>query len=431
MSETSNNGPPNLGRQHDREEVEIVRGVVSKLHPYRAYFGTIPAFRATPPKSGGESFRFIPTFFANAPTRQGGSTASRLEGRTRVMKSSVYTINPLEDRRWKEFLDRHPNSSIFHTQGWLRSLKATYQYEPIAFTTAAPGTEIRNAIVFCTIRSWLTGNRMVSLPFSDYCEPLVDTQIDLNLLLLHVEEIRKRDHLKYVELRPVLLSPSDLSGFRESDRYLLHGLDLKPNLDDLLHSFHKDCVQRKIRKSQREGLEYEVGRSEAQLHKLYHLLKLTRRRHKIPPQPIEWFRNILSFVGDAARIHIVEKDGLPVAGILTLSHGKKVVYKYGGSDASMHHLGGMAHLFWKSIQEAKTLGADEFDFGRSGTNNAGLISFKEHWAAKRRPLYYWSSHTTFKAKDGLRKFEFPKKVFACLPYAMQAGVGRILYRHIG
>jgi len=44
--------PPKLGGQHDRDEVEIVRGV----DPMPTHFGlgTTPALLATPPDLGGE-----------------------------------------------------------------------------------------------------------------------------------------------------------------------------------------------------------------------------------------------------------------------------------------------------------------------------------------------------------------------------------------
>jgi hypothetical protein len=348
------------------------------------------------------------------------------------MSNKAHTFNPLEDNRWPAFVQSHPNSSIFHTQAWLRALEATYQYEPIAFTTSAPGTNLSNAIVFCKVQSWLTGSRLVSLPFSDHCEPLTEKTDDLNELLHYVDDYRSRGSWKYAELRPALTQIPALGTFHESESYFLHLLDLRPELEQLLGSFHKDCVQRKIRKAEREGLEYETGRSELQLQKLYGMLKLTRRRHNVPPQPIEWFRNILNFAGDAAQIHIASKDGLPAAGILTLSHGRKVVYKYGGSSIRMNNLGSMPLLFWKSIQEARKSGAVEFDFGRSDTDNPGLIAFKGHWAAQCIPLTYWRSQAVGnRTSVGVWKSQLPKKLFACLPDAMQAGVGKLLYRHIG
>jgi hypothetical protein len=349
--------------------------------------------------------------------------------------SSVYTIDPLKDRRWPELVNRHPDASVFHTQGWLNALKATYQYEPIAFTTSAPGADLRNGIVVCAIRSWLTGRRLVSLPFSDHCHPLIDSANDLRDLLRFADGLRKREHWKYVELRPIHEFPlvEEMSGmFPESERYALHLLSLVPELNELQRSFHKDCVQRKVRRAERECLEYETGRTELQLQKLYSLLKLTRHRHRVPPQPVEWFRNVMKFAGDSARIHIASKDGLPVAGIFTLSQGRKVVYKYGGSDARRNNLGGMPLLFWKSIQSAKESGAIEFDFGRSDLGNPGLIAFKDHWATRSLVLTYrrcQEMETT--AKAAIWKTEIPRRTFASLPAAMQASIGKHLYRHIG
>jgi hypothetical protein len=41
-SELSSDCPPKLGGQHDRDAVEIVRGVVPKPHSDRVCFGTTP-----------------------------------------------------------------------------------------------------------------------------------------------------------------------------------------------------------------------------------------------------------------------------------------------------------------------------------------------------------------------------------------------------
>src|SRR5437660_10478186 len=86
----------------------------------------------------------------------------------------VYTFNPLEDPGWAEFVQRHTRASVFHTPGWLEALRRTYGYEPVAYTTTPPGSELTNGVVLWRVYSRITGRRMVSLPFSDHCEPLVD-----------------------------------------------------------------------------------------------------------------------------------------------------------------------------------------------------------------------------------------------------------------
>src|SRR5690349_20387135 len=85
----------------------------------------------------------------------------------------IHIINPLLDRRWDELVARHPKASIFHERGWLEGLARTYGYEPCALTTAAAGEGLKDAVALCRISSWVTGTRLVSLPFSDHCEPLL------------------------------------------------------------------------------------------------------------------------------------------------------------------------------------------------------------------------------------------------------------------
>src|SRR4029077_17355986 len=130
--------------------------------------------------------------------------------------------------------------------------------------------------------------------------------------------------------------------------------------------------------------------SETLLRKFYELLVATRRRQFLPPQPISWFRALIDEFGDNLKIRLAYKNGLPISSIVTLSHKKSMVYKYGCSDIRLHRCGGMALLFWNAIQEAKDKGIEQFEMGRSDSDNLGLISFKEHWGAVGESLSYWA-----------------------------------------
>lgn len=346
----------------------------------------------------------------------------------------VYNFSPLQDSRWPEFVERHPHASIFHLPGWLKALHKTYGYEPVVCTTSAPGTELRNGLVFCRVRSWLTGNRIVSLPFSDHCEPLVDTAENLAALIFDAGESLRREGWKYFELRP--LNPESLIADRgttleKNESYRIHTLDLRPDLDTLFRSFHKSCVQRKIHRAEREQLTYEEGRSEDLLKKFYQLLLLTRRRHGLPPQPFQWFCNLAGCLGDNVIVRVASKDDQPVASIFTILHKKSLVYKYGCSDAKFHNLGGMLMLHWKAIQQAKQVGALEYDMGRSELGNEGLISFKENWGAKSLPLDYFriSRDAAIHSGPSRRKRLF-EAVFSRMPNPLLTAVGEFLYRHM-
>src|ERR1017187_8012431 len=114
----------------------------------------------------------------------------------------VYEIDPNRDERWDEFLQKHVNASIFHTRGWLEALQQTYGYNPIAFTTSPAGSPLTNGFPFCQISSWLSGSRLVSLPFSDHCAPLVESSDELTHLLTYLQEKLHTEKWSYIEIRP-------------------------------------------------------------------------------------------------------------------------------------------------------------------------------------------------------------------------------------
>src|SRR6202161_895955 len=121
----------------------------------------------------------------------------------RDSRLSCFQLDPTTDARWSRFVELHPKASVFHTVGWLQTLQHTYGYEPLAFTTSPPDTGLENGIAFCYITSWLTGRRLVSLPFSDHCEPLVDTADALDAMASALEQECRGRQWRYVEVRPL------------------------------------------------------------------------------------------------------------------------------------------------------------------------------------------------------------------------------------
>ena len=113
-------------------------------------------------------------------------------------------IDPVRDPSWLALIERHPRASVFHTPEWLDALRRTYGYEPVVITTTPPGRELANGVVFCSVSSWLTGHRFVSLPFSDHCDPLVDEPRELCCILGALRDEWKCNGLKYIELRPLI-----------------------------------------------------------------------------------------------------------------------------------------------------------------------------------------------------------------------------------
>jgi hypothetical protein len=344
----------------------------------------------------------------------------------------IYVINPLLDRRWDDLIARHPRASVFHEPGWIAALTRTYGYTPFALTSSPPGYQLTNGVAFCLVSSWVTGTRVVSLPFADHCEPLLSDLSELSEFTKWLRTECDRRKWKYFELRPLSWSEAAGANLVHSQSCWLHTLRLEGTVEELFGRLHKDSIQRKIRRAEREGLVLKMGSSEELVTEFYRLMVMTRRRHYLPPQPRAWFRNLVESMGDKAQIRVARKNNVAIAAILTLRRGSSMVYKYGGSDKRFHNLGGMPFLFWRLIEECKSSGLAEIDFGRSDLDNPGLITFKDRFGtAKQLLTYYRYSQLVHKERWTYRHAQSVRRVLCALPTFALSVTGRILYRHLG
>jgi CelD/BcsL family acetyltransferase involved in cellulose biosynthesis len=343
----------------------------------------------------------------------------------------LFELDPLRDSRWTDLVGRSPLSSIFHSPEWLQSLKRTYGYEPVAFVDAGPGEPVNDGLLFCRVSSWITGRRLVSLPFSDHCDPLVEDPARLSAMLRTIASMVGREG-RYVELRPLMSYPA-IDGFEISEVFCSHAIDLRPGLEQVFARFHKNHIQRTVRKAERSGLTVETGRSANLVREFYALHGLTRQKHGAPIQPIEWFENLVDCLGDRLTIYMARHEGRAAAAILTVVHKTTLVYKYGCSDSAFNRFGGTPLLFWNAIQDGKAHGCTELDLGRSDMDNEGLIAFKDHLGGARTTLNYYrcTGHAPSSTQNGGRTSTLAKQVYGLVPKTLQAKVGRTLYRHFG
>jgi hypothetical protein len=296
-------------------------------------------------------------------------------------------LDPERDDRWAEFVERADESSVFHTREWARALRRTYGFQSLVYTTADEGKALENGLLFARVNSWLTGRRLVSLPFSDHCAILA---ADPSVARWMLESIRTSvpGSVRYIELRPTreMALPD---GYVASNRFAWHSIDLGRSLEQILSGLHKSQTQRAIRRAERCGIVIEAGRVKPLLDAFYRLHTLTRHRHGVPVQPYEWFRRLAEAFGDRLRIYVARYRSLFIAAILVIQHKTTLVYKYGCLDMAYKRLGAMPALFWRAIEDGVRAGCLAFDLGRSDMDAPGLIAFKEHLGAARQSLVYY------------------------------------------
>lgn len=346
----------------------------------------------------------------------------------------TYLFDPIDDARWLALVQSHPDATTFHHPGWMRALKKTYGYRFFGVTTTPPGEPLRDGLPLGMIRSFLTGSRVVSMPFSDHCGPLVTDTTGLVALLSGAHELARAKNCMYAEIRPLKpFAPEVLSAAGAGSNFeaQIHSIDLAPSEEQLFQACSDSSVRRVVRKAQKR-LRYEEGTSDSLLNDFYRLMIITRRKHRIPPQSRGWFRNVLDEL-PGTKVHVAYLDQAPTSAILTACFGGRYMYKYGASDVALMKEGGSPFLLWCAICEARAAGCAVFDMGRTEIGHEGLSTFKERFNAVATPLVYYRmpAPTTKDVRRDKGLVQLAEPIFARLPDALLVAAGRIFYRHMG
>ena len=89
---------------------------------------------------------------------------------------------------------------------------------------------------------------MVSLPFSDHCEPLVDTTEEFDLLVNYLRADKEHRAWRHIEIRSIsgrFDSTERDAGFRPARTFYHHRIDLRPSISEIYRGLDKDSVRRR------------------------------------------------------------------------------------------------------------------------------------------------------------------------------------------
>ncbi len=337
--------------------------------------------------------------------------------------------DPLQVEHWDDLLRTHPESTVFHSQGWARLLAETYHYTPL-YLIAADSHRLWALLPLFELRSWLTGTRGVSLPFTDRCSSLLSPAFDLKTLFDAALDIGRARRWKSLELRGVP------EGFAQSSvSFYQHDLDLVPSESELFERCDS-AMRRSIRKAQRSALEIESHDTLESVEAYYALHQLTRQKHGLPPQPISFFRNLQRFVIAAGhgKVLLAKLGGIPVAGAIFLRFGSHSVYKFGASNEAAQDLRPNNLLLWRGLLEMKQLGAHTLSFGRTSLDQDGLRRFKRAFGAAETPLHYLKydyNSSAFATSEPDRSSGAHTQFFRLCPKPVSRLIGTFLYPHVG
>ncbi len=340
-------------------------------------------------------------------------------------------LDPLADLRWARFVEETPSASVFAHPAWLGLIGRQYRYGMSALGVSGADGELLVGLPVARVASWLTGKRMVALPFSDVCPPVrgagADAAADASLAAALVD-LRRSSGLD-VEVRERL---PDVAGAHVIPRFLVHRLALEADAEAVLARASKSQIRRGIKKAEREGVTTRVGMDRAALDAFYALHLRTRRRQGVPIQPKSFIRGFEQlFARGLGYVMTAEHEGRTISAAVFLAHGDTAVYKYGASDERFLNLRPNNLLFADAIRRSCAAGHRWLDFGRTDVDNTGLAAFKRSWGAEEEQLSYTYLADT-PPRDGTG---VAHKVLAEMirrgPERTGQVIGTALYRHVG
>lgn len=201
------------------------------------------------------------------------------------MNTEIRIINPLTENNWDENLSNYSEYSFFHTKEWVKVLNKTYGFIPIFFCLSG-SNKFNSIIPTMLVNSFITRKRLVCLPFSDFCEPLIQDQSKSEELIDAILKYSETEKIDYLEFRSISKRyPFETQNFRTD---LRHVLTLDLNESNLFRSF-SDNTKRNIKKANKLKVRLEIRNDIKGMKIFYDMMCETRKKHGLPPQPYLFF----------------------------------------------------------------------------------------------------------------------------------------------
>ncbi len=335
------------------------------------------------------------------------------------------------------FIEAHASDHFYFDPAWLDLITSLYGYTFIPLTTTISNGHLSGFLPLCYMRSHLTGRRLVSLPFSDYCPLLAEDEASANDLVDQAIELAKSKRVRYLELRTglhdALSRRTDLAIANLYQRWLVQ---LDPNSETVWGRIRPQA-RRKVKKARQEGVQARLAESREDMLTYYRLHLLTRtKKHGMPSQPLTFFQRLWDTFAPTGKLHLelAEYKGQTIAAHITVFSGKQARYMYGASDERYQELAAGYLLTWESIARSCQHGYQLLDLGRTAYDNPGLVQFKRSWGAleEATPYYYYPAvQGLATTPESSKKYQLLTRCWQRLPLPISAPLGGHLYRHLG
>lgn len=345
-----------------------------------------------------------------------------------MAEPSIVQMLP-SDPRWMAFLESRPDAEIFHHPAWSQLMAECYGYRPFVVGLPDPKGDLAAGVPLMEVNSPITGKRWVSLPFSDFCQPLYTDESALRELTEGIIRLANHDKISKLELRGTYPETPALGANSE---HVIHVIDLNPDEKVVWKKIH-DMHRRNIKVAYENNVKIIQGETVQHLEEFYQLHLLTRRRQGVPIQPWKFFRRMKELFLDRELgfLLLAYKDQQCIGGAVFLHWKSTLTYKYGASrDEGLKYRPNNL-IMWTAIQKGCENGFTHFDMGRTDLEQKGLRTFKSRWGARETPLFYTSLGANAIPKGEGKLMGYMHTILQKSPTWVCRLSGELLYKHFG
>jgi len=318
-------------------------------------------------------------------------------------------------------------AALGHATEWFDIIPSAYSHRPCYLKGEEPngGSGILPAFI---VRRPFLGAVITSMPFLDIGGPCGGSpSVSASLLDRLVQEAREQS-ANLVELRCTARIPLSITPMTHKVNLLLP----LPNSPEAMWKRLSAKVRNQVRKAERSGLSVRAGGSEL-LEEFYSVFSINMRDLGSPVHSRDFFSLILDRFSGDARILVVQKDGITLGGLVSLTFKDTMYVPWAASLRRYAHFCPNMLLYWGIIERSIKEGSSRFDFGRS-TRGSGTYHFKRQWGAEEVQLYWYSvpikGRSVAKVSAKESRWALLSQIWRRLPVSVSVMLGPRIRRYL-
>jgi hypothetical protein len=325
---------------------------------------------------------------------------------------------------------------IYHLSSWKQALERAFSHIKGHFLVLRDDSgHIAAGIPIYLVRSWLLGNRLVSIPYASICDPLISTEQHYKELLGGLKAFQKECRAGSIEIKTLKTTRLIADPLCSSADYIHHYLPMDRPPQDLQKNFAHKATKQMIQRAQHRGLIVRSQFDPTAISLIHSFLAGTRRRLSLPSIPHKFFNSFAQAFGkDRMTILVAYLEENPIAALLALNFGGVLHIEYYGGNSIAYQTGASHLLHWEAIKHAWSLGCKSVSFGLTDSWNEGLLSFKRRWGTIGEPIGISCISSNGQPRVTLKSAKRNRAsrwLFRNAPQPVCAALASFIYRHHG